>query len=175
MGHGAWFLYCSQLWSPRYLKDIKRIETIQRRVTKLILPSSILSYKERLLELNLLPLMYLYDLNDILFLAKCILHPPDNFDIFQFVSFCSHPTRSCSEGKLQVKFKRISTIHHFFFNRVVKLWNKVPSWCLDLTLSFPSIKARLSDHFYNHFLNHFNPDSICSYHFVCPCPNCFYL
>ena len=81
-----------------YLKDISALEFVQCRATKFILPGSKLSYKERLIEFKLLPLMYWYDFQDILFLLKCILHPPDNFNIFNYVSFCTTNTRSAGRG-----------------------------------------------------------------------------
>ena len=45
-------LYCSPVWRPYLLKDIKPLEVVQRRVT---LKSS--DYRERLINLNILPLM----------------------------------------------------------------------------------------------------------------------
>ena len=86
--------YCSQLWSPMYLNDISTLELVQHRATKFILPGSTLSYKERLIELKLLSLMHWYDFQDILFILKCILHPPDNFNIFKVLSaeFYFHKT-----------------------------------------------------------------------------------
>uniref|UniRef100_A0A1X7SEZ4 Uncharacterized protein n=2 Tax=Amphimedon queenslandica TaxID=400682 RepID=A0A1X7SEZ4_AMPQE len=56
--------YCSQVWSPMHLKDIRVLELVQRRATKYILSGSVLSYKDRLIKLNLLPLMYWYDFHD---------------------------------------------------------------------------------------------------------------
>uniref|UniRef100_A0A1X7TDQ4 Reverse transcriptase domain-containing protein n=1 Tax=Amphimedon queenslandica TaxID=400682 RepID=A0A1X7TDQ4_AMPQE len=74
--------YCSQLWRPMLIKDILCIERIQRRATKYITNDYNKStYKERLLSLNLLPLMYLYELNDVLFFIKCLKFPDPSFDI----------------------------------------------------------------------------------------------
>lgn len=126
-------MYCSQLWSPRCLKDITRIETIQRRMTRFLVSSPHpFNYRDRLIDLQLLPLMYHHDLRDVLFIIKCLLSPPDNFDILQYVSFSTHGTRTTSAGKLKVNFRRISTTRHFYFNRVVRLWNTIPSHCIPL-------------------------------------------
>jgi len=40
--------YCSQIWNPHYVKDIKLIEGAQRRATKLIDSVKDLHYDERL-------------------------------------------------------------------------------------------------------------------------------
>uniref|UniRef100_A0A1X7VFE1 Uncharacterized protein n=1 Tax=Amphimedon queenslandica TaxID=400682 RepID=A0A1X7VFE1_AMPQE len=140
-------LYCSQLWSPSCLKDVTRIETIQRRMTCFLVSSPHrLNYRDRLIDLQLLPLMYHHDLRDVLFIIKCLLSPPDNFDILQYVSFSTHGSRT-STGKLKVNFQRTSTMHHFYFNCVVRLWNTISSHCLDLTLTYGTIKRWLYAHF----------------------------
>ena len=51
-------LYCSQLWRPQLIKDITMLEHIQHRATKYTLNDYISSYKSRLQQLNILPLMY---------------------------------------------------------------------------------------------------------------------
>ena len=58
-------LYCSQLWRPQLLKDI--LERVQRRATKYILKDYQLPYEDRLEWLHLLPIMYTYELNDLIF------------------------------------------------------------------------------------------------------------
>ena len=60
-------LYCTQLWRPHLMKDILTLEQIQRRATKYLLNDYTSSYKTRLVKLRILPLMYLFELQDILF------------------------------------------------------------------------------------------------------------
>ena len=74
-------LYCSQLWRPQLLKDIFILERIQCRATKYILNDYQLPYKERLEWLHLLPLMYTYELNDLILFIKSLKAPTDHFDI----------------------------------------------------------------------------------------------
>ena len=59
--------YCSQIWRPFLRKDILFIEKIQRRATKYILNDYNSSYKSCLIQLKLLPLLYLFDFNDLIF------------------------------------------------------------------------------------------------------------
>ena len=59
--------YCCQLWRPRYVKDVLALERVQRKATKFILNDYSSGYKQRLLSLNMLPLMYWYELQDLIF------------------------------------------------------------------------------------------------------------
>ena len=47
--------YCSQVWRPQLVQDIVTFERVQRRATWYILSHSRLEYRERLLELTILP------------------------------------------------------------------------------------------------------------------------
>ena len=66
--------YATVIWSPS-LKSLKaKIERVQRRATRWILtvkPGEI-SYKDRLLKLNLLPLAYDREIKDLLFFYKAL-------------------------------------------------------------------------------------------------------
>ena len=89
-------IYCSQLWHPFLIKDIMILERVQRRATKFILNDYTSPYKSRLTQLNLFPLMYQYELNDLLFFIKSYKASSAYFDIRQFVQFKSSSTRSSS-------------------------------------------------------------------------------
>ena len=54
--------YCSIIWRPYLIQDIIKLESIQRRATKFIMNDYTSDYKSRLLHLNLLPLMYVFEI-----------------------------------------------------------------------------------------------------------------
>jgi len=106
-------LYCSQLWRPQLIKDITILERVQRIATKYILNDYTSSYKSRLQQLQMLPLMYVYELNDMMFLIKSLKYPTANFNIRQHISFTSSNTRSGDHLKL-VHSRTTSALHHHF-------------------------------------------------------------
>ena len=59
-------MYCSILWRPHLIQDFTKIERLQRRATKYILNDVSTDYKSHLIQLKLLPLMYIFELVDIL-------------------------------------------------------------------------------------------------------------
>ena len=162
-------LYYSQLWRPQLIKDITMLERIQRRATKYILNDYTSSYESRL-QLNILPLMFVFELQDLMFLIKSLKSPTDNFNINNYITFASGTTRSRTHHKL-VHLRTSTTIQrHFYFNRIVRLYNHLP--VIDLSLSINTIKNRLINYFWTHFTHNFNSERACTYHFLCPCYRC---
>ena len=162
--------YCSPIWRPHLLKDIASLERVQRRASKFILSGFSSDYKTRLISLNLLPLMYTYELTDILFLVKQLQSPDPSFPILKHISFVTSSTRSSSSSKLKWLSPQSNLTHHSYFCRIVRLWNILPT--IDLSSSFQSIKLFLRKVFWSHFLTHFDPSVPCSFHILCPCSKC---
>ena len=122
------------------------------------------------MHLQLLPLMHWFEFLDNMFLIKCIKVPPDNFSIFEFLQFVSSFTRSRSNNKLVINLTRSSKVRHFYFNRISRLWNRLPH--IDLSLSFLAIKHNIYSILWQNFVHHFESDSTCTFHLVCLCNNC---
>ena len=162
--------YCSSIWHPYLIKDIILLERIQRRATKFILNDFTSNYRERLIKLKLLPLMMTLELSDILFFIKSINNPTPSFNITDFLTFTSNKTRSSSNFKLQHIRSSNNLTRNFYFNRFPRLWNALPS--IDINCSISIIKSTIKSFFWSHFLNNFDPDQPCTYHFLCPCNQC---
>ena len=121
------------------IKDITVLERVQH---KFITGNFTASYRDRLLELKILPLMYWYELQDVVvFLVKCSISPPDNFDYVSFVGTEDRLTRSSASSYLRVKHARTTLTRHSFLNLMVRLWNSLPH--NDLSVSLPTTRQHL--------------------------------
>ena len=141
--------YGSELWGPQNSSnDLRRLEGVQRRATKFILQDYTSSYLERLKKINLLPLSYWLEMKDLLFFFKCKSGQFD-LNISKFVSF-SHSScrslRSSSANILQSASYKTSLFQKSFFNRIVFLWNDLPS-SIRASSSFTSFKTQLINHY----------------------------
>ena len=163
-------LFCSPLCRPQLLKDIFTLVRVQQRATKFILNDYEISYKARLKKLHLLPLTYVFELNDLMFFVKSLKPPTDHFNIYQHVHFTKNSTKSGASSKLVDRKPASSTHQHFYFNKIVRLWNHMPT--VDLSVSTNLIKNRLTAFLWNRFIGTFNSDYLCSYHVICPCYRC---
>ena len=164
-------LYCSPLWRPHQIQHITLLERVQRRASKYILNDYTTDYKTRLIRLNLLPLMYIYELTDILFFVKSIQTPSNSFNITdpELLSFSTLNTRSMSRKLCHKTSNNNTTLNSYFF-RLPRLWNSLP--IIDVSLSYNIIKKKLISFLWSHFLSNFDPNNSCTTHFVCPCCNC---
>ena len=161
-------MYCFPIWRPYLVKDISNLEHLQRRATKYILNDYISDYKTRLLKLELLPLMYTFELSDIMFFIKSIKNPTSSFNIHHFISFS---TSARSGGfKLHHNPSTTNKQWHFYFVRICRLWNALP--LIDVNLSIDTIRNRVKSHFWNHFIHNFDPLNPHTLHYHCPCSRC---
>ena len=68
--------YATQVWSPAQVSLKAQVEWVQRRATRWILQTRIgeMSYRDRLITLDLLPLTYDRELKDLVFFYKCFFN-----------------------------------------------------------------------------------------------------
>ena len=118
--------YCIQFWSPYYQKDVDKLERVQRRLTKMIPRLRNMPYEERLKNLNLFSLSKRRMRGDLIEVFK-IFKGFDNIDAENYFTLDQSNTRRRHDFK--VIGKRFTSIEakHFFFNRVVNIWNSLPS------------------------------------------------
>ena len=135
------------IWRPNLIRDITLIEQIQRRATKFILNDYSSNYFNRLKQLNLLPLMYILELNEIVFILKSLKYPSPSFNITDFISFADGNIRPSTRGKMIHVRNNNNTSRHFFFNRIPRLWNALPP--MNLSLSITTNKRKVYN-FYEH-------------------------
>ena len=152
-------LYCTQLWRPHLMKDILTLEQIQRRATKYLLNDYTSSYKTRLVKLRILPLMYLFELQDILFAIKSIKVQSKQFNSHDHINFSSANTRSGTSSKLIIPHHLNNVSRHSYFHRLPTLWNAMPILNLDLT--FPLLKSKLKTFLWDHFITNFEDNNNC--------------
>ena len=113
--------------------------------------------------------MYSYELADVLLWLKP-KGPRPKFPVKNYIAFSSSNTRSGKSMKLVHQSSSSIITHHSYFKMTARLWNSLPP--IDLSLSLHTIKTKIKDHMWKHFLNNFSPPDPCSFHFICPCcPN----
>ncbi|MBN3305559.1 HARB1 nuclease, partial [Amia calva] len=118
-------IYCVQFWDPHLKKDIAALEAVQRRATRLIPDLKGMSYSERLRELNLFTLeqrRLCGDLIQVFKIMKGINHikPEELFQISRDTLTQGHI------WKLGFDAFKMENTRHFFTQRVVTIWNRLP-------------------------------------------------
>ena len=78
--------YGSTVWSPFQNTFIKKLESVQRAMTRYIMHYPDIPYEARCVQLNILPLSSQREVSDLLFLFKCMYSLYD-LDIANYVSF----------------------------------------------------------------------------------------
>ena len=96
------------LWSGTSRHNVECLGGVQRRATKFIMHFPDLDYRERLCQLNLLPLILRWEQLDLSLFFKCISGAYD-LDLNRYVKFCNsgsgqgHPTTRSATDPLLLK------------------------------------------------------------------------
>ena len=83
-------------------------------------------YKYRLKSINLLHLIYHYDLLDISFLINYLQTPDTCFPVREYISFSSSIAGSSSSFKRVHQLSKSNISHQSYFSRVARLRNTLP-------------------------------------------------
>ena len=159
--------YSSLVWRPYLITDINSLERGQQCTTKYILNDFNSNYRLRLFKLNLLPLVYQYEISDLLFFIKSLKSPTASFNINSHVTFFSGTTQLTKAHKLKNSTSLNRSTRNSSFSRVPCLWNAL--LVFNCNLQIATIKEHLKTFMLNHFLANFDLNNSCTLHFLCPC------
>lgn len=121
--------YCAQAWYSPFKKDAKSLERVQRKATRMVHGFRGMTYRERLVSLNMFSLHYRRVRGDLIELFK-IYRGIDKLDFKSLFTISSNSTRGHG-CKLVKKFSKTRLRQSFFTNRVIDMWNSLPPWVID--------------------------------------------
>ena len=131
--------YCSQVWSPSNISDIRRIESVQRMFTKKLAGYQGLSYSARLEKAGLCTLELRRLRTDLCFCYK-LLHGQIDTPAQTFLEIDSSRQTRRHSWKLKTIAPRLDTRLNFFSCRVVKPWNHLSQSTVEAN-SFESFRG----------------------------------
>ena len=117
--------HANNVWSSYFKKDVDLVENVQRKYTKFFPGLYDVTYADRLATLNLQTLEERRIYADLILLYK-IIHGLVDIELDKYLKFGPSRTRG-HPLKLQVMSSRVNCHKHHFFNRVVNIWNSLPS------------------------------------------------
>ena len=139
--------YASTIWNPHHLGNIRELENIQRRATKLIPTLQNLPYSDRLQSLNLPSLSYRRNRMDLIMTYKILNGAVLVDKEYFFTMNTSYSTRS-NGFKIYKKFNKTSTRRFAFSQRIINNWNSLP-YEVATSPNVLSFKTNLDHFLYN--------------------------
>ena len=132
--------YASHAWSPYKLKDIKRIESVQRHFTKRLPGLSHLNYTNRLKSLGLETLELRRLHHDLIYTYK-VLFGKTNMDCHNMFSVARYTTNRGHPWKLYASYCQTSLRKHYFCEHVLAPLNylKITNTTLHSVAAFRSL------------------------------------
>ncbi len=117
--------YCVQAWRPYLRKDIDKIEKVQHRATKMITECRGLCYEDRLKVTGLTTLEERRNRGDMIEVFKA-LKGLSRLDRNKLFSLNTLKLTRGHEFKLAKCRSRLDIRKHFFSQRIVNEWNRLP-------------------------------------------------
>ena len=128
------------IWNSYLLKDIRTLEAVQRRATKMVPDLCRLTYEERLQVLNFPSLYYRRKQMDMITTYKIIRGLVEVYTTSRSFTLSYNTTRSNSL-KLYKERVNTNTRLNFFTNRIINDWNTLPTDIVNTsdTISFKTL------------------------------------
>ena len=117
--------YANSVWCPYRQEDIKTLEKVQMRATRLVRSIKHLSYTERLKQLKLPTLKFRRIRGDMIEVYKIVTGKYDTSLSYSIMVNSDSVTRG-NRYKLIKEHVRYDVRKYFFTNRVVDIWNSLP-------------------------------------------------
>jgi ribonuclease P/MRP protein subunit RPP40 len=122
--------YCCAVWSPHHLNLIDKIEGVQRFFTKRLVGLTHEPYNIRLFLLNLESLEHRRLIQDLILCFK-VFHRLLDTELCNALPGAVCTITRGHSSKLQKVSCKIDTTKYFLTNRIVDIWNKLPSTVVD--------------------------------------------
>ena len=137
--------YANQVWHPRRIQDVEKLEKIQRKATKVILRGKKLSYELRLQALKLPTLVYRRTRGDMIEIYKIVtgkhdIHCCPKLNLRSSIA-TDIETRGNMYKLIPIRCRYVLR-KNFLSNRVVNIWNSLPNIVVSAE-SVNSFKSRL--------------------------------
>ena len=154
------FMYCTPIWRPYLQKNIQNTERIHCLATKVILNDYDINYTTRLLMLKFLPLTYLFELQGIILLLNHL-----NMQLKASTFF----TTSHSIHPIHIHHPTISlnTFHILIITLIDTNFSLECHPCY-IYLRMSTIKIKLKEYFWSHFVSNFDNEDPCTFHLLSP-------
>ena len=143
--------YGNTIWSPLYKKDIKALEKVQQRATRLVRGLEGMTYEDRLRTMEMPTLVYRRLRGDMIETYKYMhhLYSVDGTNLLPIHDSSSAMTTRGHSYKLKKRFCHIQLRAKFFSMRVVDIWNSLPEDIVSAP-SVESFKGKLDRHWKNY-------------------------
>lgn len=138
--------YSTCVWSPYLKKDIRRVEAIQRRATKLVQNIRHFDYEDRMKSLGLPTLEYRRKRNDLIQVYKAF-HGLDDIKWQDMFIRSTNDTRGHSLKLFKRQCRTTQRLNTFAF-RVIDSWNNLSEETVNAT-SLNMFKSRLNQENWN--------------------------
>ena len=118
--------YCSSVWNPLTLGNIRKLESVQRQFTKRFNGLTSMSYSDRLGHLSIESLQLRRLRHDLIILYK-LIHGCFDISASDFLTMSHLVTTRGHKFKLSVQYSSVNTHKYHFPNRIINVWNCLPT------------------------------------------------